>query len=352
MDERVSVLTELPVDWSRPELRELRDLLVLAYPGRDAAEQIAIEAGLVAGTFPLLDDMRSTWRKLIDRLANQGRLRALVEHASTDPVASGYTARFREILAGETAVSATSPLEAVDGWWLGDDRSTRRAAQLHEQRLLERRSRHFDVETASAIVRAARSVGKLAIQFSAAAANGSGFLIGPNLVLTSCHNVDDREHGRATSATIDFDHTQTRRKNRLVRRLTLPPAHADPEHDWAVLELERSVDRASLGLGTPYDVNVDDTVVIIQHPLGAPKQFAIEPLAVRHVDARWIQYLADTQHGSSGSPVFSSRMHVIGLHQGEQSTFVRSRSGVQTVWRNRAVNIDQVTQGLRNRGFQ
>jgi S1-C subfamily serine protease len=194
-------------------------------------------------------------------------------------------------------------------------------------------------------------VGKLSLRFGATPINGTGFLITGNLVLTSYHNVDNREYGHATSAVIDFDHTQTKRRQPLIRRLNLPPVCGDPQRDWALLKLEQSVDRASLRLGTPYDVGVDDAVIIVQHPLGAFKQFALEPLAVRHADGEWIYYLADTQRGSSGSPVFNSRLHVIGLHQAEAPTLVTTRSGAQTVWRNRGVNIAQVMRGLGNRGI-
>jgi hypothetical protein len=107
----VSFLDRPPLDWRRPELRELRDLLVLAYPSRHSASQVASEVGLVAGTFPLLDDMRSTWTELARRLGDQGKLRALLERASVDQTAEGYSAQFKEILQGEAAISAGSPLD-------------------------------------------------------------------------------------------------------------------------------------------------------------------------------------------------------------------------------------------------
>ena len=47
----MTFLYKVPQDWTRPELPELRDLFVLAYRTPTAAEQIADEAGIVAGMF-------------------------------------------------------------------------------------------------------------------------------------------------------------------------------------------------------------------------------------------------------------------------------------------------------------
>jgi S1-C subfamily serine protease len=121
----------------------------------------------------------------------------------------------------------------------------------------------------------------------------------------------------------------------------------DAKHDWAVVRLDTPVDRAPLALGTPFDVGIDDTVVIIQHPTGAFKQFALEPLAIRHVDADRVQYVADTQQGSSGSPVFNVRMQVIALHHAEAELTVDVQGKPETVWRNEGIRIERVMKGLK-----
>jgi hypothetical protein len=123
------------------------------------------------------------------------------------------------------------------------------------------------------------------------------------------------------------------------------------EDDWAVLRLESKVDRAPLLLGTAFDVALDDTVVIIQHPAGGFKQFALEPLAVRHVAADRIQYVADTQQGSSGSPVFNARMEVIALHHAEAEATVVVEGEPMVVWRNQGINISRVMSQLSGNGI-
>ena len=92
-------------------------------------------------------------------------------------------------------------------------------------------------------------------------------------------------------------------------------------------------------------------MVIIQHPAGAFKQFALEPIAIRDVDPHVVQYIADTQQGSSGSPVFNIRMQVIALHHAEAEMTVDSVAGPETIWRNEGIRIERVIKGLADAGI-
>ncbi len=59
----------------------------------------------------------------------------------------------------------------------------------------------------------------------------------------------------------------------------------------------------------------DDTVYIIQHPAGMKKHFSQD--VVKRVNKPFIEYYADTLHGSSGSPVFvlnKSNFSLVALH--------------------------------------
>ena len=53
---------------------------------------------------------------------------------------------------------------------------------------------------------------------------------------------------------------------------------------------------------------------IIQHPAGGLKQIAIRENGIKHFDDEVIQYWTDTDHGSSGSPVFDDNWGILGLH--------------------------------------
>jgi Trypsin-like peptidase domain/Effector-associated domain 1 len=335
----MSFLDEASQDWSKPELPTLRDLFVLAYLRLSLVEQLADEAGIVPGTFPIADNLRSTWTQLIKVMGNQGRLRALVEKATNDATTAAYSQRFREMLEDNPPV--VIPTVGTEEWWKGGN-----LERLQPQRLMERRSRLVDIELASDVVTAARSVARLRLRFGAKRAFGTAFLVRTDLLLTNHHNVVHPKYGPLTSAVAEFDYDRTPHDLAVVREVAVVPVVADPADDWAVIRLTRSSGRPPLPLGTPYDIGVDDLVVIIQHPLGTFKQFALEPLAIRYADAARLQYVADTQDGSSGSPVFNEHMHIIALHHAESAIDVTVDGRSQTLWRNEGIRIDRVMHGL------
>ena len=344
----MSFLDEVPQDWTRPELNVLRDLFVQAYRRPAAAEDLADASGLVPGTYPERENMRLTWTALIKVMGNQGRLRVLVQNAAADPGAASYQPRFEEMLLDRPAVPP--PQQPASGdWWQGESPAV--AGRLQLERLMERRSRLIDIELAEEVVAAARSVAKLSLFFGSEPGYGTGFLIGPDQLLTNHHNVMHESYGPATRVVAEFDYDQGVHSSPLWRQARTDYIVSDEADDWAVLTLEAPVDRSPLRLGTPFDIATNDLVVIIQHPLGAFKQFALEPLAVRHVDEARIQYVADTQHGSSGSPVFNSKMHVIALHQAEAEVQVTVDGRAETVWRNQGIHIARIMRGLRALGL-
>lgn len=344
----MSYLTTVPQDWTRPELSELRDLLVLAYRRPTVAEQIADEAGIAPGTFPQLHNMRAIWTELIRELGNQAILEKLVRRAVADPMAAAYRDRFLNMLEERPEVQAQQNTGDPDAWWKGDDRTPAIAIRLYPQRLMERRTRLMQIKLAQQVTEAARSVARLALRFGDENAHGTGFLIGANQLLTNCHNVVQRKQ-KVTSVVAEFDYEEGFTGKALVRKGLVDSIVSAADHDWAVVTLEAKVDRPALALGTPYDIGVDDTVVIIQHPKGAYKQFSLEPLAIRHVDATRIQYVADTQQGSSGSPVFNSQMEVIALHHAEAETTVQVDGASEVVWRNQGIHIEQVKRALKKK---
>jgi S1-C subfamily serine protease len=341
----MSFLDDVPLDWTRDELGALRDLLVMAYRRQTAAEQLAEEVGLAPGTFPIQFNMRTTWTELLTELGNQNLLRAAVERAAADPSAAAYRPRLEDMLDDEPALAPPQPLDGGGGWWNGGD-----PAALFPERLMERRSRLMPVELASAVSRAARSVAKLSLRFGAMRAHGTGFLIQPSWILTNHHNVVHEQYGQVTAIIAEFDYEAAFHGVALVRKGILETIVGSPEDDWAAVELESAVDRAPLSLGTPFDVGIDDTLVIIQHPQGAYKQFSLEPLAIRQLPANRLQYVADTQQGSSGSPVFNTRMHVVGLHHAETEATVMVDGRPDVVWLNQGIDINTVMRQLGANG--
>jgi hypothetical protein len=347
----MSYLDQHPLDFTRPDVRQLRDLFVLAYGWPAAAKELSDVAGIASGTFPLHDNMRTTWTELIKVMALQGKLREMVVRAASDPTVAAYQQRFRDMLEQQPAVS-TLVSKPEDDWWQGPDTSEQVARKLHLERLLAKRSRLVDIEIARHVARSARSVAKLNLRFENEKAYGTGFLIQPDLILTNHHNVSHEKHGDVRAITVEFDYEPGFVGEPLVLQGEVDSIVGDHEHDWAVIQLERLVAREPIALGTPYDIGKNDLVIIIQHPLGAFKQFALDPMSIQYVDERVVQYLADTQDGSSGSPVFSSRMHLIALHHAEAEVVVDVDDRKEIVWRNEGVRIDRVMENLQAHGIE
>jgi V8-like Glu-specific endopeptidase len=339
-------------DWTRPEVNELRDCLVLAFPQPEAARHLADASGIEPGTIPLHHNMRSIWTELVNETARQGKLRLLVEKAAAASAAAGFRARFEDLL--EPAPELAPPQPPIDdnAAALEEGRLSEAPLKISPERLLERRSRLMRIELAAAVTAAACSVAKLSLRFGDARAHGTGFLIHADRILTNHHNICHEEYGEVTSVVAEFDYEEKFAGEGLVRKGKLDTLIGNDEHDWAVIQLESAVDRPKLKLGTPYDVGVDDAVVIIQHPLGAFKQFSLEPLAIRAADENRIQYVADTQQGSSGSPVFNVRMHVIGLHHAEAEANVDVDGRTAVVWRNQGIAMTRVMQELDREGVE
>jgi len=54
---------------------------------------------------------------------------------------------------------------------------------------------------------------------------------------------------------------------------------------------------------------------IIQHPYGGPMKVTLRHNEIIEVMPKRIYYISDTEHGSSGSPVFNDDWEVIALHR-------------------------------------
>ena len=59
---------------------------------------------------------------------------------------------------------------------------------------------------------------------------------------------------------------------------------------------------------------VGEYMNIVQHPNGLPKQLAFRDNQVTDLLDDFVHYRADTEPGSSGSPVFNDQWEMVGLH--------------------------------------
>jgi len=174
----------------------------------------------------------------------------------------------------------------------------------------------------------ARFVGRVHIRSSPArtAGFGTGFMVSPRLLLTNNHVL--RSRADALHSEIEFDY-QYDRNGRL---LPVVAYGLEPDKffltsatlDYTLVAVrERSVDdRVDLKLygwsrlieGQGKAV-LGEALNIIQHPKGEAKQLVLrENELIDLPDENFAHYVADTEPGSSGSPVYNDQWEVVALH--------------------------------------
>jgi V8-like Glu-specific endopeptidase len=161
---------------------------------------------------------------------------------------------------------------------------------------------------------------------------GTGFLVGPDLLFTNYHVLEDfiekRQPPVAVACRFDYqanaDGTKVNdgRVVKLAASDWLVRSSPIKELDFALVRLaERAGDDQMPGGGTrgrltatPHAFEVGEAVFVLQHPKAAPLKIAAGGVA--KVEERRIHYLANTLNGSSGSPCFTSDWQLAALHRG------------------------------------
>lgn len=90
--------------------------------------------------------------------------------------------------------------------------------------------------------------------------------------------------------------------------------------DYALVRLQsKSGKKAGLEWGY-FDLSQEtqlaknQRVNIIQHPAGRPQEIVFRDNQIKAIESKFIQYLTDTDYGSSGSPVLDDHFNVIAIH--------------------------------------
>lgn len=171
-----------------------------------------------------------------------------------------------------------------------------------------------------------RFVGRINIRNSVGmtAGYGTGFMVSPRLLLTNNHvlrNVTD-----AKSSLVEFDFQLDRRGTPLpVVAFGLAPEDffvTNQKLDYtlvAVNPLSLTDTPISHYAWNPLSeedgkILISQAVNIIQHPKGEYKQMVLRENKLVDLLDNFAHYTADTEPGSSGSPVFSDLWEVVALH--------------------------------------
>jgi hypothetical protein len=197
---------------------------------------------------------------------------------------------------------------------------------------------------------------------NAVGALGTGWLIGPRLLLTNHHVVNARERGEPAAAAADFmaqgkhtvawfDYYVEGRDS--VEIAVIDVVSSSPDLDYALLSLAENdvIDkRAPIALPQKRpNLERGTRLNIVQCPSGGPVRFAIRNnFFVGHGRQPFqIRYLTDTVQGSSGSPVMDDNWQVVAMHHGAQRVdpeLYRGEPGLERVvkFHNQGIDIQTI----------
>lgn len=158
---------------------------------------------------------------------------------------------------------------------------------------------------------------------------GTGFLVAPDLVLTNYHvfkpegtsyDLDDRARRCQIrfGAKRDTEGSEEPGKLFKLHQNWLVDFSASYELDYLLLRLVRPATDgiiAPVKIAPETDIMYKDAFVnIIHHPLRGAMEVSLRCNEVVEVELQRIYYLADTEEGSSGAPVFDDSWRVVALH--------------------------------------
>jgi V8-like Glu-specific endopeptidase len=157
---------------------------------------------------------------------------------------------------------------------------------------------------------------------------GTGFMISPSLLMTNNHVLETAS--MAARCLVQFDYVRaidgkiglTEIYQLEPDRFFLTSTEKDLNLDYTIVAVEpvnsdgkQLANRGYIPLiSVSGKVVLGDLVNIIQHPGGEPQQVALRDSKVTDPMESFLRYEADTQPGSSGSPVFNDFWQVAALH--------------------------------------
>lgn len=195
-------------------------------------------------------------------------------------------------------------------------------AQLSQERIIGT-SDLFDINYLELAIAVGRAVARIQI----GSFNATGFLVGPELLITNHHVLENEDDARR--AVAQFDYQDNASGELLVRQdYRLNPGKffvTDKGLDFTIIGVESLSARNRPLSGYPWlrliaelgKAEKGDDVNIIQHPRGGLKQIAFrrnEVIEIPDGKKDFLYYTTDTEPGSSGSPCFNDQWELIALH--------------------------------------
>lgn len=167
---------------------------------------------------------------------------------------------------------------------------------------------------------------------------GTGFLIGPSAILTNWHvaKLLEEQNLKPEQAGVRFDYAADASgvavpAGKFYRFVSdyIVDKSPETELDFALLKVEGAPGNEAIGPGDqtrgwlsyqPHEFEIGEIQFILQHQLAAPLNLSAGAVTAINSLHKRVTYTANTDFGSSGSPVFTIGWKIAALHHwGEQT---------------------------------
>ena len=327
-----------------PERRQLHTALLAAFPDWNTlATALDLYLGENLNQISAPAAMPTVVMNLIVWGEARGRLAQVIEAARDANPTNPELAAFAEaVIAATPATSLANPdvarqvesvVRAQDGTAPPAAPAATGAAKDALERIVLQTVAFFGPDEWRARMRT-RERAVCRVEFPGGTGQGTGFLVGADVVITNYHVLQDHIEQRQPPSEIvcrfdyrtDADGVTEHAGDAytLVASEWLIARSPIDDLDYAIVRLAQPAGRRpafdqapteSRGWLTPvaHPFEQGESIFIIQHPKAAPLKVASGGL-VRAEQTR-LYYLANTFNGSSGSPCFTSAWDLVGLHR-------------------------------------
>ena len=171
---------------------------------------------------------------------------------------------------------------------------------------------------------ASRAVAR--VLFADGSANGTGFLVSNRLLLTNNHVLADPNSAAQGIVEFSYELALGSKTPKAVRFRLSPGIFFETDSrddlDFTIVALGDALTSGAMltDFGScPLSASaakhlVGEQVNVIEHPDGDYKQIVVRESRIVHRGDTVLHYLADTEPGSSGSPVFNDQWQTVALH--------------------------------------